>query len=305
MISDHIQPPQEPTIEAKLNPDDVASRMKLELRDIGIPPRPAILEELDRELSKDEPDFIRLGHIISADVGLSAGLIKITNSPFFGLGKKVGTVQEALLLLGLRIVVNTIAGLALRQTFKHVPMMDRFWSASAATARVSGALVHALGVKHHVRPEDAYTFSLFRDCGIPVLMIPFPQEYRDVLIDANNDAERPFTAVEDGRLGINHAAVGTELARNWCLPDEICEAIQSHHNAEQLVESSDDALPPRTARLIALAQLAEYLLQQHTGMMKSVEWQKLGPSCLAVLEITEDDLPRLAEACREACEADY
>src|SRR5574343_1761517 len=114
--------------------DTVETRMKIAVRDIGIPPRPTILSQLEQEAAKDEPDFLYLANLLSHDVGLSAGMTKVANSPFFSFGKKVPTIQEALLVLGLKLVVKTIAGLALQQAFKHVPNMERFWDASAATA---------------------------------------------------------------------------------------------------------------------------------------------------------------------------
>jgi HD-like signal output (HDOD) protein len=59
------------------------------IKDLGIPPRPVILDRFKEEMHKDTPDFLRLSQIISADVSLSAGLIKVVNSPYFGLRRKV------------------------------------------------------------------------------------------------------------------------------------------------------------------------------------------------------------------------
>ena len=109
--------------------DAVENRMKIAVRDIGIPPRPTILAQIEQETAKDNPDFIYLAKLLSHDVGLSAGMIKVANSPFFSFGKKVPSIQEALLVLGLKLVINTVAGLSLQQAFKHVPNMERFWDA--------------------------------------------------------------------------------------------------------------------------------------------------------------------------------
>ena len=204
---------------AQPQPDDIEKRMKIEIREIGIPPRPTILCQIEQETTKDESDFIRLAALLNQDVGLSASLIKVANSPYFSFGKKVPTVQEALLVLGLKLVVQTVAGLALQQVFKHLPNMERFWDSSATNAQISGWLARQLGKKWAIRPEDAYTFSLFRDCGIPVLMSPFP-EYQAIPAQANSEHERSFTEVEDQAMGLNHALVGADLAGNWLLPEE-------------------------------------------------------------------------------------
>jgi HD-like signal output (HDOD) protein len=274
--------------------DAVESRMKIELRDIGIPPRPTILIEIEKETAKDDPDFIYLAKLLGQDVALSAGVIKVANSPFFSFGKKVPTVQEALLVLGLKQVLRTIAGLSLQQVFKHVPNMERFWDASAMTAEVSAMLVKRIGNGIGIRPEDAHTFSLFRDCGIPMLMIPFP-EYRDVLIKANQEETLSFTDVEEQAIGLNHAVLGAQLAEDWLLPEETCLAIRHHHDLAALNGELD--LTPRSRHLIAVAQLAEYLIQQKTAQSQTCEWKKLGEACLLSLELSADELPELAAAC--------
>ena len=276
---------------------EIQNRMKIDLRDIGIPPRPSILLQIEEESRRDEPDFIRLAKIINADVALAAGLIKTANSPFFGYAKRARTAQEALLVLGIRFAVNTISGLALQQIFKHAPHMERFWDASATTARVAGWLAQQLKGRAGSRPEDAYTFALFRDCGIPVLIIPFP-EYLAALNRANDEQILPFTEIERQALGIDHAEVGASLAESWLLPDELCRAIRQHHDRAAL-EGNGAALSQRSRTLIAFAQLAEYLIQNHTGRAQTHEWEKLGPATLAVLQIGEEELAALAEAAQE------
>ena len=87
-----------PADHRKTTADAVESRMKIELRDIGIPPRPTILVQIEQETAKDNPDFLFLAKLLGQDVALSAGVIKVANSPFFSFGKKVPTVQEALLV---------------------------------------------------------------------------------------------------------------------------------------------------------------------------------------------------------------
>ncbi|CAG0952435.1 hypothetical protein RHDC4_00168 [Rhodocyclaceae bacterium] len=276
-------PPSAPDIEAK---------MRVEVRDIGIPPRPAILDRINSEMQKDEPDFKQLAEIVGSDVGLAASVIKVANSPYFGFGKKVRSVQEALLVLGLKVIVRTIAGLALQRTFPHVPSLERFWDASACTARVSGWLAQNLNRAARVRADDAYTFGLFRDCGVPVLMIPFP-EYLGVLKAANAEENASFTTVEDQALSINHAIVGSELAEDWLLPEEIHTAIRHHHDAGVIEDGGPAGVAPATRRLIAVSQTAEYLIHRHTGLNRTREWDKLGPACMALLELSEEDLERL------------
>lgn len=282
---------------AAVEPPSIDAQLRIDIRDIGIPPRPAILQEIDIEMAKEEPDFIRLAKIIGSDVALAAGLIKTTNSPFYGFSKKVRTVDEALLVLGLKVVTRTIAGLALQKIFPHVPSLERFWDTSASTARVSGWLTQHFKRQCAIRASDAYTFALFRDCGIPVLLIPFP-EYLPVLQRANAEESLSFTEVEDHSLGINHASIGSDLAKHWLLPEEVCLAIQWHHNHFALDVSDQFALPVASRQLIAIAQLAEFLIQEQGGQNLTREWVKLGPGCMRVLDITAEQVAELLEEYR-------
>jgi HD-like signal output (HDOD) protein len=253
------------------------------IKDIGIPPRPAILEHLAEEMRAEEPNFQHVTALISRDVGLAAGLLKLANASYFGLSQKVRTVHEALLILGLAAAARTIAGLALRRMFPPGPELERFWDASDKTAQLAGWLVHEVGRRHNVGHEEAYTYSLFRDCGIPILLRRFPG-YKHILDRANQDPEHCFTCSEEAELPTNHAQVGGLLASSWWLPEVTCAAIRLHHDANTL-RRGHTALGLSGRRMIALGQLAEYLYSSTSGMSQTHEWDKLGTICMEQLEL--------------------
>lgn len=290
-------PPVDDTPTPAPDADAIEARMRLEIREIGIPPRPAILKQIEIESNKDEPDFIKLAKLLNQDVGLAAGMIKVANSPYFSFGKKIPTVHEALLVLGLKLVIRTVAGLALRSVFQHVPDMERFWEVSSRTAAVAACLAKEIGSKIGIRPEDAHTFALFRDCGMPMLMIPFP-EYREIIDRANREETQPFTQVEVEAIGLDHATLGAQLAEDWLLPVETSAAIRHHHDREAIAGTGDISL--RSRQLIAIAQLAECLVQKNTDLVPNHEWSKLGEACLNCLELSPESLDELAERCAAA-----
>ncbi|MFH2134080.1 MAG: HDOD domain-containing protein [Pseudomonadota bacterium] len=274
-----------------LNPTPVDQMVEKAVLDLGIPPCPAILNRFMVEARKDEPDYHRLASIICSDVSLSASLIKTANSPYFGARQRVRSINEALVVLGLNIASRAVAGIILRKSFPDLPNMERFWDASSRFARLSGWLV--LQLDHpELTAEDAYTFGLFRDCGIPVLLKRLPS-YSSVLNSANNEVELDFTQIEDAVLPTNHAMVGCVLAQSWWLPEELCLAIRHHHDRAVLLTTA--APPPLLSRkLIAVTQLAEYLVQQQLGLSLTQEWGKLGTACLNLLNLDESQLDALA-----------
>lgn len=271
-------------------PTEVDNLFERSIIDVGIPPCPIILDRFMNEIGKDEPDSLRLANIIGADVGIAAGLIKTANSPFFGMRQRVRSVNEALTILGLKAASRAVAGIILRNSFPHVPQLERFWDASARIAHLSGWLAQDLQIRG-LRAEDAYTFGLFRDCGIPVLLGRFP-DYAATLNEANRDAERPFTAIEETVLPTNHAMVGCILAQSWWLPEEVCLAIRNHHELAAL-ESAGSEIPMLSRRLIAISQLAEHIVQQQLNLSLTQEWPKLGAACLKLLDIGDAQLETL------------
>lgn len=261
-------------------------QLEASLKDIGIPPRPRILELIMDEARKDEPDMNYLADLIRSDVALAAGLIKTANSPFFGYRTKTSNVRDALAMLGLRAAGNAVAGLILRRVIPPSPHLERFWDASERTAQLSAWLVQELGVRFGVTGEEAYTFGLFRDCGIPIMMRRFAN-YHEVLARANAEVERPFTMVEEEGVPTNHAVVGGLMAQSWWLSEAMSAAIRQHHDGEAL-NRVGDGLSGGSQRLIALAQLAEKLHQAATGLNHTQEWPKLAAACLRILELGEE-----------------
>ena len=260
------------------------------IRDIDIPPRPVIIDRIRHEMSQDSPDFHRIGRQISADVSLAAGLIKTVNSPWYGCRSRCRSVQEALLMLGLDATSRAVAAISLRLAFPGSAHYQRFWQASAQIAALSGWLAQRVG-KRGLRADDAYTYGLFRDCGIVILLRRVPG-YMATLERANHEAERAFTDVENDTLPTDHSVVGSLMAQNWWLPEEICLAIRNHHDRGG-IEHFESGLPAASRYLVAASQVAERILQQVTGGSHTEEWGKLGPACLRLLDLDDGALRQL------------
>lgn len=262
------------------------------LEGMEIPPCPGILEQIFLETRQEEPDFMRLAALISEDMALAASLIKTVNSPYFGLQRRATSVQEALMLLGLELAARMVAGILLRHTFPRRADLDALWDASIKVAVMSQWLAVRLGRGLGVRPADAYTFGLFRDCGMAILQLRH-RDYPGVALHARASADAPFTEVEQTALGYNHAVVGAKLASEWRLSEVLAWAIQMHHAIAGPLPEPDDALG---LRLIALAQLADKLLQDNGQLAADHEWDKLGARCLEVLNLDASAYASLAEA---------
>ena len=262
------------------------------IKGIDIPPRPLIIDRVRAAMNEEVPNFKRVGELISADVSLAAGLIKTANSPYFGYQSRARSINEALLMLGLDVTCRAIAAISLRQAFPNSAHYERFWDASAKIAVLAGWLARRLK-RPRLRADDAYTYGLFRDCGIVILLRRFP-DYKMTLHRANNEAVLSFTALEQRELPTDHAVIGCLLAQSWWLPDEICQAIRHHHELASIA-TADSAVPLASRYLFAIGQTAEHLLQQVSGASHTAEWPKLGAACLRLLDLKDENLPELYE----------
>lgn len=264
---------------------------EIALRETGLPPNPAILAELRREVAQEEKDSARIIDLLSADVAIAIALIRSANDRFAPVERTGETIHDALAMLGLESIINALNSRHLDWAFGH-SSLERFWDRSARNARLSAWIAERVPGRP-LPPSQAYTFGLLRNIGIPLLMAPFP-EYRHVLARANQDAGE-FIAIEDDSLGLNHAVIGAELLQHWLEDPQFCLAVRRHHDLGFLRRNDSANARPRC--LIAVSTLASHWLSAKAAVDSDGEWEKLGPACLEIMGWTEDDIvPLRAQA---------
>jgi HD-like signal output (HDOD) protein len=285
--------------------DSTADQVLLEIEaqrfaeEVGIPPCPEILTRFAAEMHAPDPDMRRLSGLIANDVGLSAALLAIVNSPFYGLNRKCTSVQQALSVLGLRAGANIVTGLMLKIAFPagSTKLMKRFWDESSSTAAAAAGIAARL---KGVDPAEAHTYALFRDCGVPVMLRKFPV-YGEVVEANRGKPGKHLVVVEDNRFRFNHAHVGFALARSWLLPGSMCKAILYHHQPESASAYSRD-IEPANLRLVAFGILAEQVVALRAGSGLCPDWLENEAFVLATLGIEADQVVTIAED-REAVAA--
>ena len=240
------------------------------LKGIDIPPCPAVLDALVKEMRSPDANIVRIGRLIAQDVSLAAGIMKIANSPFFQPARQVGSINEALAFLGIGEVFNLLINEVLKKSISDQRdlRMERYWDSAAYTAAACAQLALALSGTHR---DNAYCFGLFHDCGIPVLMRRYP-DYRDTLKIANADHKRVMTRIEETRHGTHHAVIGHLISRNWGLDPAVSQAILCHHDLS-IFEKNDD-LPQESLTLIAINLIAEHIVSLYLRDKIEGEWER-------------------------------
>jgi HD-like signal output (HDOD) protein len=269
------------------------------IKSIRIPPRPSLLTDLQQELARSEPDPRTIGKIVGSDVGISGALLKLANSSFYGLRRKLRSVEQCIAFLGIDQCAALTTGVLARQAIgtEGGAALERFWDMSTRRAKALVFLANRTGI---CRTDIAHTFGLFCDIGVPLLMNRF-SEYGDIYAAASNEPVEPFTAVEDKRLQTNHAAIGCLLARNWGLSEDVSLGILLHHDYSALVNpGTDDAV----RSLIALFLFAENVLQRLSGHVFSHEWEKGGDAACRFLGLASDETSDIFDELHELFDTD-
>lgn len=274
--------------------DFTAAEIGKLLKGLDIPPCPGILSALLQEMGKDEINVARISRLISQDVALAAGMMKIANSALFSPARQVGSISEALSFLGLGGIFNLVVNELLRKSpaLGDSPRLERFWDTAAYTAAVSAQLALALP---GTQRDHAYCFGLFHDCGIPLLMKRFP-DYRETLKLANEEPGTTFTRVEEARHGTHHAVIGHLLSRNWGLSKALSQAILCHH--DYAVFDNDQGLVPETLALIGINAVAERVVSLHLGHAADAEWDKARHGVADHFKLSQAELAALVDDMR-------
>lgn len=258
------------------------------LVNIVIPPCPKIVIALVEEARADDPDLLKLDKLLSGDVGLASAILKTANSPYYGLNRKVQAVKQALLVLGIRAVTNIVTMFALQKALGAAAgNLDRFWDRTNYHAIACARLARQL---RFISSDGAFTFGLFNDCGIPILIQRFP-DYKETLRLANN-SEKRFVDIENERHNTSHALVGSILAHSWHLPDIICTAIRDHHAIELLYEETSEARGD-IAALCAISLIADFLVNDFLKAPQEAEWVQHGAQALKFLGFGVDELAEI------------
>lgn len=195
------------------------------LRDL--PALPSVVLELIESLGHEDLSAAQLAGKISQDLALAAKTLRLANSSFYGRGRQVGSVAEAIGVLGLRTVRSVVTAAGLAGSFPRHPGFDHdaFWRHSIASALCAQALASERGC---VGAELAFTVGLLHDIGRLALASAFAPAYVEVE-QWRREKDCPVAEAERAVLGVDHAEVGGLIARHWNFPPAIVDAIREHH----------------------------------------------------------------------------
>ncbi|MGN7613906.1 HDOD domain-containing protein [Magnetococcales bacterium HHB-1] len=194
---------------------------------IGIPSQPKVVMDVINEMQSKDPDVNVISNLVERDPHLSARVLKLVNSPYFGSKMPIMSVSHGIAMLGMKDFQRLVVVGALRETLggKNDSEMDVIWHYMTVSAKVAEYM--ASWLKTLSSPEEAYMAALFHDCAIPLMRKKFP-DYLDLYrMHANRSID--IIQYEEEAYDTNHALVGSLLARSWGMPEDLSLAIRYHH----------------------------------------------------------------------------
>ena len=270
------------------------------LQGISIPPQPQIMVDLQMEQFQPNPDLSRIANIIAQDVGLAGTMLKIVNSAAYGLANNISSVQQAVILLGTKSVINIINGISIRGELSDADIvrLNNFWDTSMDIATVSQSIARQIGVP---TPEDAYSLGLFHNSGI-VLMSQRFDNYLEVVQESYSGQYERVIDAENRMFKTNHAVIGYYTARSWKLPKLLCDAIGDHHNIASLFSIDSTVEAPKKS-LLAVLKIAEYICGNGKILGKTdsdAEWDQIKRYVFEFTGLGEYDIESMIEEFKES-----
>lgn len=265
------------------------------LSGIYIPPQPGLIDQV----IDCGADLERIGDVISVDPGVSAAVIKIVNSAVFGLSQKIGSIPQAVVMLGVDRVVSILKTLLLRKSMAHIDSridMGLFWQSSVSVATVASTICRQLNMS---MADEAYTLGLFHNCGIPVMAARY-SNYQKVMEFSYSREDGRITSEEFANFGVHHAAAGYRISRVWNLPKVISLAVKNHHSIARVLD--DQSIEnPSLKTLLCVLKMAEHMVNLPEKLAQSdidFEWQNISNQVLEFIGLSEYDYEDLEDAVR-------
>ncbi|MFA7330806.1 MAG: HDOD domain-containing protein [Candidatus Delongbacteria bacterium] len=194
-----------------------------------LPTLPTVVAKIIELVDNPRTNAATLARLISSDPGLTARMLKMANSAYYGFPKRIGTINLAIVVLGFNTVRDLAVSASLVErvslNYEGNDLLGDFWEHSVSTA-VAARMLQRLSPSRSA--GEAFVAGLLHDIGRLVVARYLPDEFIKVqgLVE---QGEQGIWQIEHEVLGMGHAEIGGLLCRHWNLPEALCEAITWHH----------------------------------------------------------------------------
>ncbi|MCP4367537.1 MAG: HDOD domain-containing protein [Deltaproteobacteria bacterium] len=204
----------------------------------AFPSLPGATTKLLSLLDDSNAAVAEIEEILRMDPGLTANVLKLSNSAYFGFPSEIGSVRKAIVLLGAKRLIQLVMTSCVNSVMNQsVPGYDlppgEMWRHSIAVSVAAEGLIQELNAHES---DEIFTASLLHDAGKLILGEFVKDDIKKIEKIVSKDVS--FEVAEQIALGTDHAEVGAKILENWGLPREIVSAVRWHHNPEAADETS-------------------------------------------------------------------
>lgn len=203
-----------------------------------LPSMPEVAFEVIRIADMADSSASTVAATLSKDPSLSARVLRLANSAFYGMARDVHSIQEAVVVLGMR-TTKSLSLVAASFPWLNVALKGKglspkqLWNHCLASASLSKKLASK---SLNLDQEQAFCVGLLHDIGTVALYLTLEEQFQ-FLVQRAQTEDRPFDELERELLGFDHAEVGAALAESWNLPKSFCQGIKYHHRPSILAET--------------------------------------------------------------------
>lgn len=202
---------------------------------------PDVALRINELLNEDDTSNADLEEVILYDPALTAQLLKLVNSAFFGFPGKIDTISRAVSMIGHNELRNLVLVSAVTDSFKGIPEhlvdMSTFWYHSITSGVLARLLAQQYKRQNH---ERFFIAGLLHSIGKLIFFIEYPQQSAQIL-SLKNQGQDAMIKAEQETFGFTYAELGAEFLKQWKLPDSIWEMINSLLEPLQAEHSIEDA----------------------------------------------------------------
>ncbi len=265
-------------------PDKDQLRLQIE-KISNLPTLPGIVTRISAMVDSPKTTGRQLGAEIAKDQVISAKVLKLVNSGFYGFSQPISTIQHAVTLLGFDTVKSLVLSSTVLDMMKD--SLPGLWEHSIACARTSSFLAAHLEIDN---PEEISTAGLLHDLGKVILRQTMEREFKQIVQMAER-RDVLFFAAEKKILGVNHGEIGGWLLQKWALPPKLVEPIVDHHDFRPNRDHAENTA------IVHLADILSHAESFGNGLDRRMP--PLAPSALETLKINIDDLRDVMEQMNE------
>ncbi len=240
-------------------------------------------------VSNPDISLQEMSAFVARDTALVTRVLRTINSVIYGLPRRIFSVNDALLLLGLDAVRGLFLNLTLFDLMEET--MVGLWEHSAGCAIASRLIACKKGIKD---PEEACTHGLLHDLGKMVLAIQWPNVYERALDDAKATGASIRTT-ETECFGMNHATAGSCLARQWRFPRKCVEVIKYHHAPQLATNARIETAIAHIADVIVRGRGFGFAGDDGIPAVDPVAWELIGLSAFDLRDVLAGMEDRLGE----------